>query len=339
MINAAVKIQSSVRMLKVRSDYRLCLSACVEVQRWTRGYLTRLNLDVEHFAASEIQSIWRGYQANVDFVLCVISAIKVQSFFRMASAILYRRQLEDELLAEDKMLCGFTLLQGVVRGFLTRCRRPTKMNVITARLKGAEKRAREEPQLRLGARTMAALIVLQKSKRLAEIMSAISTLEISTRLSSVCCEAFAGCEAPEIVFSLIRNCNRSLPHVELLHHVLLTMSNVAKYEHLLPSMATMSGTEILLDLVQMFRDKDNIFCLAVALLERIVRFGGDEFKDLCRTRENTKRLKGVYALCERKLAGSHVYDRVSTRSTRQRRRCSDLRLGVRTLERIIRMIE
>ena len=48
------------------------------------------------------------------------------------------------------------------------------------------------------------------------------------------------------------------------------MSNVAKYDYLLPSMATVTGVEVFLDLVQMFRDKDAVFCLVVALLERVV---------------------------------------------------------------------
>ena len=53
---------------------------------------------------------------------------------------------------------------------------------------------------------------------------------------------------------------------------MLTMSNVAKYEPLLPSLATLIGIEVFLDLVQMFRDKDEIFCLVVSLLERVVAF-------------------------------------------------------------------
>ena len=114
-------------------------------------------------------------------------------------------------------------------------------------------------------------------------MAAITILEIATRLSEACCISFVEAEATGILFSLIRTCNRSLPHIQLLHGVLLTMSNVAQYEALLPSLATLTGIEVFLDLVQMFRDKDEIFCLVVSLLERIVTFsvvtlvGADSF--------------------------------------------------------------
>ena len=108
---------------------------------------------------------------------------------------------------------------------------------------------------------------------------AISSVQIaviiSARLSGVCCVAFAEAGAPDILFSLIRTCNRSLPHVELLHYILLTMLNVSQYENLLPSIATLTGVEVFLDLVQMFRDKDAVFVLAVSLLEQVIRFSED----------------------------------------------------------------
>ena len=127
----------------------------------------------------------------------------------------------------------------------------------------------------LGNRSRAALDILLKTTRLAELHTAICTLDIATRLSEVCCEAFVDAGASEILFSLIRNCNRSLPHVELLHNILLTLSNVAQYDSLLPSLVTVDGVEIFLDLVQMFRDKDGVFFLAATLLERVLEIDSE----------------------------------------------------------------
>jgi len=58
--------------------------------------------------------------------------------------------------------------------------------------------------------------------------------------------------------------------------------------------------EVLIDLVQMFRDKDNIFCLAISLLELIV-FAVDDCMIRCASRENLKRLKGIHSLSLRKI--------------------------------------
>ena len=71
---------------------------------------------------------------------------------------------------------------------------------------------------------------------------------------------------------LIRQSNRSLPHLELLSYILRTFKNVARYDFLLTYVATPSAAQIFLDLVQMFRDKDFIFCYAVGLLERCIEF-------------------------------------------------------------------
>lgn len=50
----------------------------------------------------------------------------------------------------------------------------------------------------------------------------------------------------------------------------------------------------------MFRDKDGIFCFSVSLLEKCI-LRDDEIKEVCRSHENLKRLKGVATLCTKKL--------------------------------------
>jgi hypothetical protein len=62
--------------------------------------------------------------------------------------------------------------------------------------------------------TLKVLHVLQKSTKLSEIMEAIKKLESSTQLSYSCCKAFADTETPEILYDVIRSCNRSIPHTE-----------------------------------------------------------------------------------------------------------------------------
>jgi len=174
---------------------------------------------------------------------------------------------------------------------------------------------------------------LQTSKRLSEVISAIKTLEVSTRLSEKCCRAFATADAPEILYALIRTCNRSLPHIELLHYVLLTLSNVARYPSLMPSVATDDSLEVLMDLTQMFRDKENIFCLAIALLERVV-FSSLKLLDMCRSAENTKRLKGIHALCKRRQKMARGAPQAASPPSSSGIEY-DLRRGIRSLENIM----
>lgn len=63
-----------------------------------------------------------------------------------------------------------------------------------------------------------ALQVLQSGKMISQLLKACQTLELSTQLSRYCGEAFAQAGASRILFALIRSCNRSTPHQELLRY-------------------------------------------------------------------------------------------------------------------------
>jgi abnormal spindle-like microcephaly-associated protein len=216
-----------------------------------------------------------------DRFLAVKSAIKIQHCFReyrqykkesyavtmiqrMAKRFLSRRKF-------DKVRQSIVRAQCLVRGFVVRRKRSKKVIVQARRIGMANKKALTTPNMKLGRRTRDALEVLVHSKSLAEIMDAVCVLEVATRLSEVCCITFAEAKAPDILFFLIQTCNRSLPHLKLLQYILQTLTNVARFDKLVPAMASLSGVEVFLDLLQMFRDKDYVFCLVVSLLERIVR--------------------------------------------------------------------
>ena len=65
------------------------------------------------------------------------------------------------------------------------------------------------------------------------------TAELVTRLSSVCCEDVARCGALRVIYALVRKCNRSLPHMEIIKHslcILINVSKVRSYETSLDSL-------------------------------------------------------------------------------------------------------
>ena len=301
---AVVRLQANMKMLFTRAAFHHQLES------------------IRNDAAVNIQKIWRGYTENLSYLLKVFSSLQIQQVARIYLAKTHRSRLEAErrrvlipiavatiqgvvrtFLAKGafrRMVRQVTSFQALARGHRARRKRGKRMKITASRLKQANLRATETPNMQLGARTIAALTVLQTSTRLAEIMTAICTLELSTRYSRPCCEAFAHARATHILLSLIKQCNRSLPHVELLTYILLTLKNVAQYDSLLTYVGTKLAAEIFLDLIQMFRDKDGIFCFSVSLLERCIRYD-DEIKEICRSHENLKRLKGVHTLCVKKL--------------------------------------
>ena len=352
------------------------------IQRCTRGYFVRLQLEVQDYAATEIQRLWRGYVWNMFYLNAVVSAVMIQAVMRSwlatrhvnalrmkrladlfarerSSAIIQsvfrgymvQRRLElaallvqrkwrnkqsrREFLFQRKQIIS---LQARLRSWLLRRMRTKKVAAAATRVLRANKKAQMDPSQTLGARTRWALGVLLKSTRLEKIMNAVRSLEVATQHSKECCRDLTDANAAATLFTFVRSCNRSLPHLELIHCILRTLANVSSHAEFLPSIATTTGGEVLLDLVQMFRDKDLLFHLAVMLLEKIV-LQNQEVKDLGALHENIKRLKTVVALSKRKA-------NISTPAARYRGKTekgynlefSDSILGVRALQRIIRVV-
>ena len=122
----------------------------------------------------------------------------------------------------------------------------------------------------LDKKTRKALTIVQTSRKLSEVLEAVKMLETTTRISYECCEALAATNAPYILYRFMHICNRSSPHIELLHQILLTLANVSKMTALIPGIITENSVEVLLDVLQMFRDKEIIFSFSATLLWRIV---------------------------------------------------------------------
>ncbi len=122
----------------------------------------------------------------------------------------------------------------------------------------------------LDKKTKNALNIVKTSRKLSEVMKAVTTLETTTRLSYECCEALAATDAPLILYKFMHICNRSSPRVELLQQILLTLANVSKMATLIPGIITENCVDILLDILQMFRDKEIVFSFAATLLWRII---------------------------------------------------------------------
>ena len=132
------------------------------------------------------------------------------------------------------------------------------------------------------------LTIMKTSEKLRVVIQAAKSLEIWTKSSYTSCKMLITSESVEVLYSLIRACNRSVPHVELLEYILETLFHVTKYEDLIPSICSESLVETLVDLIQLFRDKDDIFCYAAIILKRIVLTEKDalvSFRVLCKERD------------------------------------------------------
>ena len=223
-------------------------TAAKKIQISFRRFLLRCEKNV---SAHIIQTFWRKYSMKRQNCLILLKLGKIQAFWR---------------------------------GCLSRSRTHTQQKLVKIRSRVALANKNARSDMTLGQRTRNALQVLMCSKNLSDVFAAIKTLEVSTRLSSVCCTSFVGeaDEAVPIIYGLMRSCNRSQPHRKLLLHALRVLSNVWPYEmglifkksiqerkesrRLVPAFAP--RMEILVDLMQVsfVKPKISAFFLSVVYI-------------------------------------------------------------------------
>ena len=139
------------------------------------------------------------------------------AFQAIGRFILYHHLRRKVAKARSKQnyLNGIKRFQAIIRGAIIRKTNSERLRSILTRIAGVTIDAPKS--LRLGSRTADALIALEKGyKDSIELQKLCETLELSTRLSRVCCEQLACGAASTLLFRLIRSCNRSAEHQEVL---------------------------------------------------------------------------------------------------------------------------
>jgi hypothetical protein len=221
--------------------------------------------------------------------------------FRKAVAIISRWVVAYRPLIRIRiMMKGFTRLQAFFRSYKKRHCAPSAVKKARLQIKAAECASRADPSQRLGHLTRNALRTLKKGKMISQICKACHTLDTATRYSAKCCAAFTAAGATKALLHLIRSCNRSTPHQEILRLSICILLNVVRHPDLAVRVALdFDGTDVVVDLMQMFRDKQVIFNSSCELLGCMVG-ASPVIKDLCNHSELRKRLDGIFHIMERK---------------------------------------
>jgi abnormal spindle-like microcephaly-associated protein len=354
---AAHTIQRCTRGLLARIDVAMKHFAATEIQRIWRGHST-YTLESIMNAVVKIQSLIRMAWAQrrfdelrilywADLCFRQRKARQIQSAFRefqqrkrmhvAAEVIQSRFRFYSQLKRIQLLSIGMTMFQSLFRGWKARKMRNKKIARAAQRIREENNRAIHNPDLRLGNRTDRALYILQTSQSLTKIMDAVKELEASTRLSVVCCQVFTKANAANILLHLIQSCNRSVPHMELKEHILLTLENVSRYPSLVGSFAHYKYAEVFLDNIQVFRDKDGIFCLAISLLDRISS-ANPHVAQYCSSHEHLKRLREVFRVVSRRLdprKASGVSDQRPSEDVLKKRVCFNRDYSIKLLGQMI----
>ena len=296
------------------------LSAATPPQRTRKVFVDAFDL-TEESAARMIQSRWRCHDACWQFFLGLGAAVEIQRRFRgilarspsrspvrrgaSRSPLRISRTVSAPAVVQSTVVIVFPnegvliTCQALVRGRRVRAasyRRSPPLWSVRKRADAAAKKA--TPSATLGARCRKALALVESGARLEDVRGACAALESSTRLSPSCCEALAASDgAIAALLKLARACNRSRPHVDLLTLMLRTLANVSERS---PKLAccvadTEPCVDVLLDLVQVFRDRPVPFGIATNLLTTLAAADVGA-RNACASPAATKRLASVAAL-------------------------------------------
>ena len=191
---------------------------------------------------------------------------------------------------------GFTRLAAVIRSKGIRRTAVGPLQRIYCNLKACQDRLIST----IGEQSQLAITTLQTVRLTSQVSDACRILTAATEASLECCLVFIKSNASQILFHTIRTCNRSSAHQELLTYALMVLLNVSRRGNLASQVAmTASAADVLVDLMQMFRDKPSVFGLSCELLCRLCA-SSKTVKDICNTTEYRKRLDGIAHIIERK---------------------------------------
>lgn len=270
----AAVIQSTWRMHVVRRHFMQQMAAIQRMQlrikarhvlRRLRDWNSAAMRAKREDAARQILHAYRGHQIRMAYLRMQAASLKIQSMWR-----------GHRVRAASSMV---------------------KVTNLRKRLRRAHERALANPHLRLSVRTATALSTLLETKQLTTVMNAVASLAVTARLSRSCCERMAlEQQIVPVMLSLIHTCNRSQPHMELLKHILDIFRSLASHSSTCAvvlgraasagaASAASAGSqdaghdgqnsasvvETLVDLMQSFRDKSDVYGRAVGVLLVLVK--------------------------------------------------------------------
>eukprot|EP00095_Tigriopus_kingsejongensis_P001740 maker-scaffold1923_size24897-snap-gene-0.7 protein:Tk01740 transcript:maker-scaffold1923_size24897-snap-gene-0.7-mRNA-1 annotation:"abnormal spindle-like microcephaly-associated protein homolog" len=241
MTQSAITIQSLWRMHKARRHYRHLthLAASAEmagatIQRSMQMWVVRKKFIRIRRAVTVIQKHYRGYQVRTAFK----SDCKIKQ-----TALLPDFPINEEL--------------------------SKKIEEVRQKVFIANENATEDKKL--GNRTALALDRLYRSRDIAHLLMILKDLDVTTRFSANCCDQIMSenDRCVRILLNLLRRCNRSIPHMDIISTILDVFINLAKYEpsRMVLLEAADDVLETLIEVLVIYRDKSvDIYTKTFALL-------------------------------------------------------------------------
>uniref|UniRef100_A0A3P8TB49 Calponin-homology (CH) domain-containing protein n=1 Tax=Amphiprion percula TaxID=161767 RepID=A0A3P8TB49_AMPPE len=277
------------RDLEVK-HYEEVRKSVIMLQAAYRGMKSRRNIKQMHQAASVVQRAYRAYCEHKQYVRLKSSVLVLQRRYRATVAA------KEQMHKYQKMRRAAIVLQAAYRGQQVRkdvaCHHQAATVIQSALWRGhRSRRLNDNPKIvklrhrlrqvsasireedKLCNKTSSALDYLLRYKHFSYILEALKNLETATRLSPECCERLVESGATNVIFTLIRCCNRSVPCMDVITFSIQILLNLSKYHKTIEAVFSVEDSvETLLDLLQRYREKAG---------DKVAEKGGSIFTKAC----------------------------------------------------------
>lgn len=320
--SAATAIQRMWRGYQANVNFMLAVMSAIKIQSFTRDVLAKVNdgrSRNENLAAAENEPILRvmiDRRSQGDTGLRLEIEIESESCRRNTSLKCKKTESTGYPLGgfdESELLCTRETLPKVITVCVS-----SKSCRSSSCLPQKSTFAIRSPEF--GKRTEDAMRTVLGSKSFNDILNAVADMEEITQQSFNDCQFLLSKGIDKRLITILRRCNRSSPHLELVRAILSVLTNLAQHPTILSSMAKEKTVDALSDAVHMFRDKTAMFALSSSLLEKMLLVN-NLLVSKYSTPENRKRLHSIIFLCQ---------ERVSE--------LEDMQKAMNCLENIVRLV-
>ncbi|KAK2908196.1 abnormal spindle-like microcephaly-associated protein [Channa argus] len=253
----AIKIQRALRAHWALESAKKQIHSVITIQQWVRAWQQR-----------------RWYLDYKSKVIIVQREVKRWLARRQKAASIIQQAVRKFLLVrrQKRVHQGIVKVQALWRGHCSR-RLNDNPKVVKLRhnLRQVSADVREEDKL--CNKTSSALDYLLRYKQFSYILEALKNLDTATRLSPECCERLVESGATNVIFTLIRCCNRSVPCMDVITFSIQILLNLSKYHKTVEAVyAVENSVETLLELLQRYREKAG---------DKVAERGGSIFTKTC----------------------------------------------------------
>ncbi|KAK9519679.1 hypothetical protein VZT92_022391 [Zoarces viviparus] len=289
----AIKVQRALRAHWALESAKRQIHSVITVQRWVRSRQQR-----------------RRYLEDRRKVLIAQRAVKCWLGRRHKAASVIQQAVRKFLLRrrQERVQRGVIKAQALWRGHRSRRQNDdAKLVKLRHRFRKVSAGVREEDKL--CNKTSSALDYLLRYKHFSYILEALRNLETATRLSPECCERLVESGATNVIVTLIRCCNRSVPCMDVIAYSIQILLNLSKYHKTIEAVYSVETfVETLLDLLQRYREKagdkvaekgGGIFTKACFLLALVLQ-DKQRAGEVMKLPKVLDRLRSIYRLTARK---------------------------------------